>query len=124
MTIFAIDEDDNVPRQPGEGSLLAFVGAPGYPASDLNAYDFLTGAMAQLTDGSSPDFLPVARLMVIFGRFRSRISRFRFGVRLRGISRDRRQGSSLFAAWAPEFIPQEVASFTGCINQAIRIPWP
>jgi hypothetical protein len=55
---YAIHEYDSVAWQPGEGRLLAFMGAINGSTSDLYLYDTQTAAITQLTDGPSQAILP------------------------------------------------------------------
>jgi dipeptidyl aminopeptidase/acylaminoacyl peptidase len=54
----AIRDYNNVAWQPGDGRLLAFVGAVNGPTSDLYLYDTQTKETTQLTDGPSQGVLP------------------------------------------------------------------
>lgn len=55
---FAIRDYDSVAWQPGEGRLLAFIGAIDGPTADLYTYDTQTKTITQLTSGSSQAILP------------------------------------------------------------------
>ena len=58
ITDYAITEYNSVAWQPGDGGLLAFMGAVKGPTSDLYTYDPSSGKVTQLTDGSSQAILP------------------------------------------------------------------
>ncbi|MCE9644995.1 MAG: hypothetical protein K8S20_03265 [Chloroflexi bacterium] len=62
---------DNAVWQPGEGRLLAFVGAINDPTSDLYVYDSQTGEITQLTNGPSqaidPNWSPDGKYILHFG---------------------------------------------------------
>ncbi len=58
MAYLAIRYYDSLAWQPGEGRLLAFVGAINGPTSDLYLYDTLTNQTTQLTSGPSQSILP------------------------------------------------------------------
>jgi hypothetical protein len=58
FTAYAIRDYDNVAWQPGEGRLLAFMGAMEAPTSDLYVYDTESGEITQLTDGPSQGVFP------------------------------------------------------------------
>lgn len=53
FTTYAIRDYDNITWQPGEGKLLAFMGAINGTTSDLYVYDTESGEITQLTDGPS-----------------------------------------------------------------------
>ncbi len=55
---YAIRDYDSLAWQPGEGRLLAFIGAMNGPTADLYLYDFQSQAITQLTDGPSQAVLP------------------------------------------------------------------
>ena len=55
---YAITEYNSLAWQPGDGELLAFMGAIKGPTSDLYTYDPTSGKITQLTDGSSQAILP------------------------------------------------------------------
>ena len=55
---YAIRDYDSVAWQPGDGRLLAFIGAINGPTADLYLYDTQTQEMTQLTDGPSQAILP------------------------------------------------------------------
>jgi hypothetical protein len=55
---YAIRDYDNVAWQPGEGQLLAFMGAMDGPTSDLYLYDTQTGEITQLTSGPAQGVFP------------------------------------------------------------------
>lgn len=56
---YAIRDYDSLAWQPGEGRLLAFIGAMNGPTADLYLYDSYTKEITQLTDGPSQAVLPV-----------------------------------------------------------------
>jgi len=56
---YAIRDYDSIAWQPGEGRLLAFIGAINGPTADLYLYDTQTKEITQLTDGPSQAVLPV-----------------------------------------------------------------
>jgi Tol biopolymer transport system component len=56
---YAIRDYESVAWQPGDGRLLAFIGAINGPTADLYLYDTQTGEITQLTDGPSQAVLPV-----------------------------------------------------------------
>jgi hypothetical protein len=56
---YAIRDYDSLAWQPGDGRLLAFVGAMNGPTADLYLYDTQTREITQLTDGPSQAVLPV-----------------------------------------------------------------
>jgi hypothetical protein len=56
---YAIRDYDSVAWQPGDGRLLAFIGAINGPTADLYLYDTQTKEITQLTDGPSQAVLPV-----------------------------------------------------------------
>ncbi len=58
FTAYAIRDYDNVAWQPGEGKLLAFMGAMNGPTSDLYLYNTESGEITQLTDGLSQGVFP------------------------------------------------------------------
>lgn len=62
---------DNLAWQPGEGRLLAFVGAMDGPTADLYIYDTVTGEVARLTSGPSqalfPTWSPDGQYILHFG---------------------------------------------------------
>ncbi len=58
FTAYAIGEYANVAWQPGEGKLLAFMGAMNGPTSDLYLYNTETGEITQMTDGLSQGVFP------------------------------------------------------------------
>jgi hypothetical protein len=58
FTAYALGDYDNVAWQPGEGKLLAFMGALNGPTSDLYLYDTESGEITQLTDGLSQGVFP------------------------------------------------------------------
>ena len=55
---YAIRDYDSVAWQPGDGRLLAFMGAINGPTSDLYVYDTHTGEITQLTNGGSQAIMP------------------------------------------------------------------
>jgi len=55
---YAIRDYDSVAWQPGDGRLLAFIGAINGPTADLYLYDTQTQEITQLTDGPSQAILP------------------------------------------------------------------
>lgn len=55
---YAIRDYNNVAWQPGEGKLLAFMGALNGPTSDLYVYNTETEEITQLTDGQSQGVFP------------------------------------------------------------------
>jgi hypothetical protein len=55
---YAIRDIDSIAWQPGEGRLLAFIGAINGPTSDLYMYDTQTKEIKQLTSGPSQAILP------------------------------------------------------------------
>jgi hypothetical protein len=67
----AITRYDNVAWQPGEGRLLAFIGAMDGPTADLYVYDTLTKATTRLTSGPSqalfPNWSPDGEYILHFG---------------------------------------------------------
>ena len=56
---YAIRDYESVAWQPGDGRLLAFIGASNGPTADLYLYDTQTREITQLTDGPSQAVLPV-----------------------------------------------------------------
>ena len=56
---YAIRDYESVAWQPGDGRLLAFIGAINGPTADLYVYDTQTKEITQLTDGLSQAVLPV-----------------------------------------------------------------
>jgi hypothetical protein len=56
---YAISDYESVAWQPGDGRLLAFVGAINGPTADLYLYDSQTQEITQMTDGPSQAVLPV-----------------------------------------------------------------
>ena len=56
---YAIRDYESVAWQPGDGRLLAFIGAINGPTADLYVYDTQTKEITQLTDGPSQAVLPV-----------------------------------------------------------------
>lgn len=56
---YAIWDYDSVAWQPGDGRLLAFIGAINGPTADLYLFDTQTKEITQLTDGPSQAVLPV-----------------------------------------------------------------
>ena len=71
LAYHAITNYDNVAWQPGEGRLLAFIGAMDGPTADLYVYDTVTKEIAQLTDGLSqalfPSWSPDGEYILNFG---------------------------------------------------------
>ncbi|MCJ7702904.1 MAG: hypothetical protein MUO62_15080 [Anaerolineales bacterium] len=55
---YAIRDYDSVAWQPGDGRLLAFIGATNGPTADLYLYDTQTKETTQLTNGPSQAILP------------------------------------------------------------------
>jgi len=55
---YAIRDYNSVAWQPGDGRLLAFIGAIDGPTADLYLYDTQTQEITQLTDGPSQEILP------------------------------------------------------------------
>lgn len=55
---YAIRDYDDIAWQPGEGKLLAFMGAIKGSTSDLYVYDTESGEITQLTDGPSQSVFP------------------------------------------------------------------
>ncbi len=55
---YAILDYNSLAWQPGNGRLLAFIGAINGPTADLYVYDTQTGEITQLTDGLSQAILP------------------------------------------------------------------
>jgi hypothetical protein len=55
---YAINDYENLAWQPGEGKLLAFIGAMNGPTADLYLYDTESGEISQLTDGLSQGVFP------------------------------------------------------------------
>jgi hypothetical protein len=55
---YAIRDYESVAWQPGDGRLLAFIGATNGPTADLYLYDTQTKIITQLTDGPSQAVLP------------------------------------------------------------------
>ncbi len=68
---YAIRDYDSVAWQPGNGRLLAFIGAIGGPTADLYTYDTQTQAINQLTSGPSqavmPTWSPDGQYILSFG---------------------------------------------------------
>ncbi len=58
LTAYAIRDYDNIAWQPGDGRLLAFMGAMNGATSDLYVYDTENGEITQLTDGLSQGVFP------------------------------------------------------------------
>jgi len=56
---YAIRDYESVAWQPGDGRLLAFIGAINGPTADLYMYDTQSKQITQLTDGPSQAVLPV-----------------------------------------------------------------
>lgn len=56
---YAIRDYESTAWQPGDGRLLAFIGAANGPTADLYMYDTQTREITQLTDGPSQAVLPV-----------------------------------------------------------------
>jgi hypothetical protein len=67
----AVTRYDNVAWQPGEGRLLAFIGAMDGPTADLYVYDTLTKETTRLTSGPSqalfPNWSPDGEYILHFG---------------------------------------------------------
>ncbi|TFH34641.1 MAG: hypothetical protein E4G99_09080 [Anaerolineales bacterium] len=58
LAFHAITNYDNLAWQPGEGRLLAFIGAMDGPTADLYTYDTVSKEITQLTDGLSQGLYP------------------------------------------------------------------
>jgi hypothetical protein len=56
---YAIRDYDSIAWQPGDGRLLAFIGAINGPTADLYLYDTQTREITQMTDGPSQAVMPV-----------------------------------------------------------------
>jgi len=71
FAVYAIRDYDSVAWQPGEGRLLAFMGAIKGPTSDLYVYDSQTQQITQLTNGPSqavmPSWSPDGQYILHFG---------------------------------------------------------
>lgn len=71
LAFHAISNYDMVAWQPGDGQLLAFVGAMNGPTADLYVYDTQTGETTRLTDGPSqalaPTWSPDGKYVLHFG---------------------------------------------------------
>jgi len=68
---YAITGYDGIVWQPGNGQLLAFIGATNGPSADLYLYDTQTGNITQLTDGPSqaiyPNWSPDGQYILHYG---------------------------------------------------------
>ena len=68
---YAIRDYESVAWQPGDGRLLAFIGANNGPTADLYLFDTQTREITQLTDGPSQAILPVwspdGQYILLFG---------------------------------------------------------
>jgi len=71
ITYYALADYQNVTWQPGEGRLLAFMGAMDGPTSDLYLYDTQSGEIVKLTDGPFqavfPNWSPDGQYVLHYG---------------------------------------------------------